>query len=218
MNIKNNWKQWLTAGIVAGAMVLGALALAPQTTFAQTDDSAGNGAATPTTPWGRGGMRFGLGDFDFGELRGDYQQYLAEALGITVEELQAAQLKAQDAMIDQAVTDGVITQEQADLMKARRAFMQYYAGQAQQSFEDALKAAVEAGALTQEQADLLLEQQGQMGRGMFGGMFRDRMFGGDFHQRGMMPGMDGQMPGRGHRMAPGYWAPAAPSATPEANS
>jgi hypothetical protein len=94
----------------------------------------------------------------------------------------------------------------------------------QQSVEDALSAAVEAGAITQEQADLLLEQQSQMGRrGMFGGMFdggmpRDRMFGGDSHHRGMMPGMDGQMPGRGNRMMPGYQAPAAPTATPEANS
>lgn len=218
MKIKNHWKQWLTAGIVVGAMVLGALVLAPQTTFAQTDGSASNGATTPTAPWGRGGMKFGMGDFDFGGLRGDYQKYLAEALGITVEELQAAQLKAQDAMLDQAVADGAITQEQADLMKARRAFMQYYAGQAQQTFEDALNAAVAAGAITQEQADLLRQQQGQMGRGMFGGMLREHMFGGDFHHRGMMPGMGGQMPGRGYRMMPGYQAPAAPSATPEANS
>lgn len=209
MNIKTSWKQWLTAGIVVGAMVLGALTLAPQTTFAQTDDNTGDGATTPAAPWGRGGMKLGMGDFDFGAMRGEYQNYLAEALGITVEELQAAQLKAQNAMIDQAVTDGVLTQEQADLMKARRAFMQYYAGQAQQSFEDALNAAVEAGAITQEQADLLLEQQGQMGRGMFRGeMFGEGMHGRperNFHHRGMMPGMGGQ-------------APAAPTATPEANS
>lgn len=223
MTIRSNWQQWLIAGIVVGAVVVGALVLAPQTIFAQTDASAGNGAATPTAPWGRSGPMFGLGDFDFGALRGEYQNYLAEALGITVEELQAAQLKAQNALIDQAVTDGVLTQQQADLLKARRAFMQYYVGQAQQSFEDALNAAVEAGALTQAQADLLLEQQGQMGHGMFGGMFdgglwRERMFGGDFHHRGMMPGMNGQMPGRGNRMLPGYQAPVAPTATPEANS
>ena len=45
-----------------------------------------------------------------------------------------------------------------------------------------------------------------------------RMFGGDSHHRGMMPGMDGQMPGRGNRMMPGNQAPAAPTETPEANS
>lgn len=228
MNIKTSWKQWITAGAVAGAMLLGAILLAPQATFAQTDDSTGDDTTTQTAPqtapWGRGDMKFGMGDFGFGEMHGEYQTYLAEALGITVEELEAAQLKAQDAMIDQAVTDGLLTQEQADLMKARRAFMQFYADQTEQSVEDALNAAVEAGAITQEQADLLLEQQNQMGRrGMFGGMFnggmlRDRMFGGDSHHRGMMPGMDGQMPGRGNRMMPGNQAPAAPTETPEANS
>ena len=229
MNIKTSWKQWITAGAVAGAMLLGAVLLAPQATFAQTDDSTGgDDTTTQTAPWGRGDMPgFGMKGFDMGGMRGEYQGYLAEALSITVEELEAAQLKAQDAMLDQAVTDGTLTQEQADLMKARRAFMQFYAGQTDQtelSVEDALAAAVEAGAITQEQADLLLEQQGQMGRhGMFGGMFdggmlRDRMFGGDSHHRGMMPGMDGQMPGRGNRMMPGNQAPAAPTETPEANS
>lgn len=225
MNIKTNWKQWITAGVVAGAMLLGAVLMAPQATFAQTDDSTGDDTTTQTAPWGRGGMKFGMGDFGSGAMHGEYQSYLAEALGITVEELQAAQLKAQDAMTAQAVEDGTLTQEQADLMQARRAFMQFYADQTeQQSVEDALSAAVEAGAITQEQADLLLEQQSQMGRrGMFGGMFdggmpRDRMFGGDSHHRGMMPGMDGQMPGRGNRMMPGNQAPAAPTETPEANS
>lgn len=219
MSIKTSWKQWLTAGAVAGAMLLGAVLMAPQATFAQTDDSTGDDTTTQTAPWGRGGMKFGMGDFSFGAMHGEYQNYLAEALGITVEELQAAQLKAQDAMLAQAVEDGTLTQEQADLMQARRAFMQFYADQTeQQSVEDALNAAVEAGAITQEQADLLLEQQGQMGRGMFGGMLRDRMFGGGSHHRGMMPGMDGQMPGRGNRMMPGNQAPAAPTETPEANS
>jgi len=224
MNMQTMWKQWLTAGIVVGAIALAALTLAPMTTFAQTDDSTGDDTAAPTAPWGRSGMMdFAMKGFDLGEMRGEYQGYLAEALGITVEDLQAAQLKAQDAMIDQAVEDGTLTQEQADLMKARRAFMQFYADQTAQSVEDALNAAVEAGAITQEQADLLLEQQSQMGRGMFGGMFgggmlRDRMFGGDFHHRGMMPGMDGQMPGRGNRMMPGNQAPATPTETPEANS
>lgn len=219
MNIKSQWKQWLTAGIVVGAIVLAALAIAPMTTFAQSDDGSSDQPAVPAMPWARGGMR----DFDMGDMRGEYQGFLADALGITVEELQAAQLKARDAMVDKAVEDGVITQEQADLMKARQAFMQYYAAENAQTMEEALSAAVEAGAITQEQADLLLEQQSQMGRGMFGGMFdggmlRDRMFGGDSHHRGMMPGMDGQMPGRGNRMMPGYQAPAAPTETPEANS
>jgi len=234
MNYKTHWKQWLTTGVLVGAIVLAALAIAPMTTFAQTDSGSSDQPATPTTPWGNGMMR----GFDFGDMRGEFQTYLADALGITVDELQAAQVKARDAMIDKAVEDGTLTQEQADLMKARQAFMQYYANEQAQTVEDALKAAVAAGAITQEQADLLLQQRGQMGRGFFGrgmpdgGMFgegmRGRMRGQDgqfdFHHRGMMPGFgdqdqmpgfNGQAPGRGGRMMPGN---QAPTPTPDANS
>src|SRR5690606_36816124 len=111
MNSKSQWKQWLTAGIVVGAIVLAALAIAPMTTFAQSDDGSSDQPAVPAMPWARGGMR----GFDMGDMRGEYQGFLADALGITVEELQAAQIKARDAMVDKAVEDGVITQEQADL-------------------------------------------------------------------------------------------------------
>ena len=45
--------------------------------------------------------------------------YLAEALGITVEELQAARRQATAAYLADAVTAGDITQEQADLMLAK---------------------------------------------------------------------------------------------------
>lgn len=217
MNFRQSWKQWLAAGVLTGAVVTSAFAIFPQTTLAQSDsdtETPTTEQAAPAAPWGRGGMAFGLRGFG-GELRGEYQTYLADALGITVEELQAAQQTAQNAMIDQAVADGALTQEQADLMKARHAFMQYFAGQAQQSVEDALNAAVEAGAITQEQADLLLENLGQMGRGMFGEGFGGRGGRGNFHHRGMMPGDENQMPGRGYRMMPGN---QAPTPTPEANS
>jgi formaldehyde-activating enzyme involved in methanogenesis len=55
--------------------------------------------------WGRGGPD-GI----------DYQKLLAEALGITVEELEAAYEKARTAAIEQAVEEGLITREQADEM------------------------------------------------------------------------------------------------------
>ena len=55
----------------------------------------------------------------------DYDALLAEALGITVEELQSAREEAQDAMLAQAVADGLITQEQADLLKAQQALKAY---------------------------------------------------------------------------------------------
>ncbi len=47
----------------------------------------------------------------------DYQQLLADALGITVDQLKAAYQTARDAALDQAVAEGLITQEQADEMK-----------------------------------------------------------------------------------------------------
>lgn len=50
----------------------------------------------------------------FGEGAGDMQALLAEALGISVEELEAAQQSAFEAYIAAAVDEGKITQEQAD--------------------------------------------------------------------------------------------------------
>lgn len=57
-------------------------------------------------------------------LRGqidDEAGYLADALGITVEELEAAHDAARDSLVAQAVEAGLITEEQADLMAARQA-------------------------------------------------------------------------------------------------
>lgn len=56
---------------------------------------------------------------------GDWLAYLAEALGITVDELEAAQEEAYAAAMADAVTAGEITQEQADEMLARRALSAY---------------------------------------------------------------------------------------------
>ena len=191
---KTNWKQWLTAGITAGAVLVGTLALAPQTTFAQAsgaEDQPTTQAAAPA----RGERMPKLGGFGHGS---EYQGYLAEALGITVAELEAAQLEAENAVIDQAVTDGEITQEQADLLRARSAFKEFSAAQTTElSYEETLAAAVEAGAITQAQADLLLAQQAEMGSGARGGR-------GDFQQRGQPP----------TDQAPTEETPA----TPEANS
>jgi ribosomal protein S20 len=55
----------------------------------------------------------------------DENALLAEALGITVDELQAAREAANQAAIDQAVAEGLITQEQADQMQARRDLQSY---------------------------------------------------------------------------------------------
>jgi hypothetical protein len=66
--------------------------------------------------WGRGGKGSGI----------DYQQFLADALGITVEQLEEAYEAARAAALEQAVEQGLITEEQAerfaDKMPGGRAF------------------------------------------------------------------------------------------------
>jgi uncharacterized protein (DUF433 family) len=78
--------------------------------------------------FGKGGFRgfpggrhggFGL----WGDL--DYDTFLADALGITVQELQDAYGQASAAMLDEAVAQGYITEEQAELIEARNALMAY---------------------------------------------------------------------------------------------
>lgn len=51
-------------------------------------------------------------------MDGDDGTYLAEALGITTDELTAAREAAKTAYIDQALAEGVITQAQADALKS----------------------------------------------------------------------------------------------------
>jgi hypothetical protein len=54
--------------------------------------------------------------FDF---RGKFKEALAEILGVTVEEYDAAVDKAQEQVVDEALTEGWLTEEQAELMKWR---------------------------------------------------------------------------------------------------
>lgn len=91
----------------------------------------------------------------------DLNGLLAEALGISVEELHEARQKAVEIAIDQAMANGKITQEQADLMKARRALFsnQNFINAMRSAFEAAVKKAVEEGVITQAQADLLLQHR-----------------------------------------------------------
>jgi polyhydroxyalkanoate synthesis regulator phasin len=53
-----------------------------------------------------------------GDKRSAYEEKLAQKLGVTVEQLQAAQKAVRDEMIDEAVAAGRITQEQADKLKS----------------------------------------------------------------------------------------------------
>ena len=71
----------------------------------------------------------------------DYDALLADALGIDVEELQSAREEAQSARLAEAVADGTLTQEQADLIQARVALKSYLDPQA--LFAEALGISVE---------------------------------------------------------------------------
>ena len=141
----------------------------------------------------------------FGAESIDMEALLAQALGISVDELQAAKQAAQDAALDQAVADGRITQEQADRIKARRALHDYFQEQGLRDqiralVEEMVQQAVEDGVITQDQADEFLSQPGLLfpgmrkphGRGAHGpGRFRgpNRPHGRGFQGRGF-PGFN----------------------------
>jgi hypothetical protein len=92
MVMKTFWKVLGMATLVAvlGVMAVGAVALAQ-------DD--------------------GDGSFDFRER---VHQAIAGALGVSVEEYDAAVDQAHDQVLDEAVAEGVLTQEQADAIKERQ--------------------------------------------------------------------------------------------------
>lgn len=120
--------------------------------------------------------RFGL----TGDNTIDMEALLAKALNISVDQLQAAEIKARDAALAAAVKAGNITQEQADQMKAHQALQDYLQKQGLQDkirslYEEAVNSAVKAGVITQAQADQILSNQGR-GFGMPG--FGGRGFGG----------------------------------------
>ncbi|HEY46555.1 MAG TPA: hypothetical protein G4O14_07205 [Anaerolineae bacterium] len=127
------------------------------------------------------GERFGFrGRHGLRGFGGHMNEHLAEALGISVAELEAAQAKAHDTVIAEAVEAGTITQEQADLMNARGAISAYVQEAMTKAYGEAVEQALADGVITQAQADLLLENgtmgfrgpggfPGFGGRGKFGG-------------------------------------------------
>ncbi len=124
----------------------------------------------------------------------DHGALLADALGITTTQLTAAQQVAADARLAQAVTDGKLTQAQADMMKAEQALRQYI--QDNKLYDKAVAAAVADGVITQAQADTILagrtNMRGDFGRGGFGDFDGprggDRGGRGDFGRSGSTPG------------------------------
>ncbi len=169
-------------------------------TQAQADQLSANGSAFPFG---------GRWDGWLSQNGVDYNALLAEALGISVDKLQAAYTQAYNARIDQAVTDGNLTQAQADLMKGQRALYadKNFQSSMQTAFESAVNQAVTNGVITQAQADQILQNQASVG---FGSL---RDFGG-------LPGFGPSDGGRGFGPHNGFGggsnqtAPATPTATP----
>jgi len=124
----------------------------------------------------------------------DKDALLAQALGVTTETLKQAHSTAWDARLAQDVKDGKITQEQADLMKARAALHKYME---QKDFYGSVVAqAVKDGVITQAQADAILAES-KGGRPGFGP-------GGPGGRPGFGPGGPGGRPGgpQGRRGGP----------------
>lgn len=181
---QKNWTYFLMGGLLALVIIIGIGRALAQT---GDEDPAPTPEAEQTTPdtdkmvpgfgFGRRGFgRFGGGD---SEAHGEA---LAEALGITVDELDAAKQDARAAAIAQAVADGELTQEQADELLANgfggRGWHWRFSGEMDtylaealgisvEALEEAhnevfaaqLAAMVEAGMITQEQADFALAQR-----------------------------------------------------------
>lgn len=148
-------------------------------------------------PFGRG---LGL-DLDKNDL-------LAEALGISVDELEAARAEVRSARLAAMVEAGVLTQEEADLIAARETVQSYVdrdalAEMVQNAYEEAVAQALADGAITQAQADQLLEALSTSN-------FR---FGGGF---GEPFGRGGRGPHRGFHHGPGtFFAPDSGTEAPE---
>ncbi len=114
----------IVGGLVAILIGLLATATLAHTVLAQTATpeatTPSDDAEVPALPFGRPG---GFGHF--GGRGGGGDEYLAAALGITVEELQAARDSAFAARLDDAVTAGQITQAQADALLVRQRLNSY---------------------------------------------------------------------------------------------
>lgn len=107
----------------------------------------------------RGGR---FGEFEAFSANGiDYNALLAQALGITTDQLQVAYTKAYSTAVDSAVSSGKMTQAQADLAKARFAIenSSKFAASMQAAYKAGLDQAVKDGLITQAQEDALLQSQ-----------------------------------------------------------
>ena len=108
--VKNRLGKWLLIGTLVVAVVAAGVAAVGVV-----------GVAAQTLGPGGGGFFHGM----MGRRQGRDSSFLADELGITLEELDAAREAAQEAALAQAIEEGALTQEEADELLARQALRDY---------------------------------------------------------------------------------------------
>lgn len=155
-------------------------------TQAQADELNANGSAFP----------FGDRWMQWLSQKGiEFNTYLADALNISVDTLKSAYQTSFNAHVDQMVTDGTISAQQADVMKGEYALYNDNTFQTsmQSAFTSAVNAAVASGVITQSQADQILSN----------------------NSTPLMPGMGGRGgPAGPHGRGGGFMPDTPPSLTP----
>lgn len=165
---------FLAISVLSVAAVFGVAAY--QNVSAQAPEPTQTAPATPATPQ-QSEKGHGWVDGKAGEST---DQYLADALGVTTDQLSAAYQAATTEALKLAVADGKLTQAQADqlaaranghidgrwlndanidfnalLAKALNISADQLTAARQKAFDARIDAAVTAGSMTQEQADLM---------------------------------------------------------------
>lgn len=139
---------------------------------------------------------FHFGWFGLHGMGGNLDQYLADALGISVDELAAARQEANQTLIQDAVDAGDLTQDEADLLLGRQALGNYLPDALTTAYENAVQQALDDGAITEAQAQLLLDNAPTWNHEPSDGLL------------GGMPGFRG---GHGGMMGPGLFGPRGSS-------
>ena len=211
-----SWLKWLVLGV--GAVAIGVVAVG----WAGT--AVAQAASRPRTSTGSI-----AGHGGFGHRLVDMQALLAEALGIEVEELEAAQQAANESAIQQLLDQGQLTEEQAELARAANRLKSYldreaFVAEALGISAADLKAAIAEG---QTLSDLLDEQ------GLDSATYRENLAGAEqaaiaqavedgvitqeqadqLQERG--PGRFGFGPGRGGFHPREFFGPGVPERSPE---
>ena len=112
-------RKWSLVLIAALSVLLIGLLASVVLAQTATPEAETDNSATPADGLSLRGLHHGFMSSGSSARSSAHDAYLAEALGITVEELQAARRQATAAYLADAVTAGDITQEQADLMLAK---------------------------------------------------------------------------------------------------